>query len=134
MKKIIASGLVIVRDGKILLANDGKDNFLKIPGGKPLENESLEDCALRELKEETGYSGKILSKLSTNFLDKKPGTGKKMEIYLYHFKADLLDDVKNYGSFNYRGHLVRWIRLEDIYSGKEKLAPNLDFLIDKKEI
>ena len=34
MEKIVASGLVIVKEGKLLVIHDGKDLFFKIPGGK----------------------------------------------------------------------------------------------------
>jgi len=72
MEKIVALGLVIVREGKLLVIHDGKDLFFKIPGEKVNPGESLEACAVRELKEETGFSGKALEKLSTMKLNKKP--------------------------------------------------------------
>jgi len=34
MERIVASGLVTVKEGKLLVANDGKDLFFKISGEK----------------------------------------------------------------------------------------------------
>jgi 8-oxo-dGTP diphosphatase len=134
MKKIVASGCVVVQNGKFLLSHDGKDDFFKIPGGKPLEGESLEDCALRELNEETGYVGKIIGKLSTKYLKKKPGTDEKIDIELHHFKAEVLGRVESYESFWNEGHDVCWLDVGEIEKGKYDLAPNINFLIDKSEL
>ena len=43
----------IVNDGKILISYE-KNNQLMLPGGGIEENESLEDCLVREIEEETG--------------------------------------------------------------------------------
>lgn len=87
--QIVASGLVLIKNNKVLLSNDGKDNFFKIPGGKPENKETLEEYAIRELKEETGLNGETLEKLSTMKLEKKPQTGEAIDIYLYHFKGKI---------------------------------------------
>jgi ADP-ribose pyrophosphatase YjhB (NUDIX family) len=53
MKHIIASGPVIIGDGKLLVNKDNKDDFYKLPGGT-VENgiEDLEQACHRETKEE----------------------------------------------------------------------------------
>jgi len=53
MKKIVASGPVIMEDGKLLVSKDSKDDFYKIPGGTVEEGETLKQCCIREVKEET---------------------------------------------------------------------------------
>jgi ADP-ribose pyrophosphatase YjhB (NUDIX family) len=70
MKKVVAFGPVIVVEGRLLVTKDGKDNFYKIPGGKPLIGESGEECCLRELREETGLDAKIVRPLSSLILDR----------------------------------------------------------------
>lgn len=134
MNKIIAAGAVIVCDGRLLVVHDGRDEFFKIPGGKPLEGESLEDCVFRELSEETGYECKIMGRLSTKYLKKKPGTNEEIDIELHHYKAELLDGVKSYEPFYHNGHHVHWLPVEVIEKGKYNVAPNIEFLINKKEI
>jgi ADP-ribose pyrophosphatase YjhB (NUDIX family) len=132
MEKIVAAGAVITRDGKLLVSHDGKDDFYKIPGGKVQEKESLEECVKRELKEETGLNCEVLEKLSTQHLIKKPGTEEKKDIYLYHFKSELIEEIKNYDSFKYNNHEVRWVSLDNLEN--YNVSPNILFLKNKGEI
>jgi len=132
MDKIVASGLVIVKDGKLLVSNDGKDNFFKIPGGKVKFGESLENCAIRELKEEAGFKGKIISKLPTLKLSKKPQTSEKMNIFLYHFMGEIENFKNNFNSFEHFGHKICWVKIDSL--NKEDVAPNINFLREKGEL
>ena len=130
--KIVASGCIIISDGKLLVSNDGKDEFFKIPGGKVKEKESLEECALRELKEETGFEGKIISKLPTMKLNKKPGTEEDIKIFLYHFKSELKNFHGDFNSFEHNNHKVIWVPLDKIEN--YEVAPNIKFLSEKGEL
>ncbi len=49
---------IVVENGRILLCYEPRDDQWMIPGGGLEENESYEDCCIRELAEETGYIGK----------------------------------------------------------------------------
>jgi len=130
--KIIASGLVIVKDGKLLVSNDGKDSFFKIPGGKVKPEESLENCAICELKEETGFGGRVLEKLSTLKLNKNPQTGEEMEIFLYHFQGEIENFKNNFNSFEHSYHKICWVEINKL--NKEDVAPNITFLKEKGEL
>ena len=44
----------IANDGKILISYENKNCQLMLPGGGIEENESLEECLVREIEEETG--------------------------------------------------------------------------------
>ncbi|NCN86516.1 NUDIX hydrolase [archaeon] len=134
MNKIIAAGPVIVSEGRLLVAHDGKDDFFKIPGGKPEALETLEECVHRELKEETGYKCELIGKLSTKYLKKKPQTGEEIDIELYHFSAKIIGEIKSYESFFHNNHHVHWLPVSEIKEGKYKVAPNIEFLIEKGEI
>jgi ADP-ribose pyrophosphatase YjhB (NUDIX family) len=63
MKFVIASGPVIIENGKLLVNKDDKDDFYKIPGGRVEQGESLEDACMREVKEEINADIKILKPL-----------------------------------------------------------------------
>jgi ADP-ribose pyrophosphatase YjhB (NUDIX family) len=134
IKKIIASGPVIVYDGRLLVTQDEKDNFYKIPGGTVKEGDSLEDTCRRELKEETGFSCKILKKLHTMKLKENPQTKQKMEIELHHYRCKLINSPTDYKSFKHNGHKVEWIYLYKIVEGLYSVAPNIPFLFMKGDI
>ncbi len=57
MKKIkIISRAVVIHDNKLLLVKNRLRDFWSLPGGHwEFENESLEECAIRETIEETGH-------------------------------------------------------------------------------
>ncbi len=75
-KIIIASGPVIIENNKVLLNKHGDDNFWKFPGGKVENfdfkdwNNSLEEAAKREVKEEMGIGVKIINPLKTMMIPK----------------------------------------------------------------
>ncbi len=62
VKKCITSGCVLIKDGKILLLRHKKLNKWLYPGGHMDENETPVEAALRETREETGYTARIISK------------------------------------------------------------------------
>lgn len=132
MKKIVASGPVIIKDGKLLVSKDNKDDFYKIPGGTVEEGEELEGVCVREVKEETNADIDIIEPLSTMIINKNPQTGEEMEISLHHFKATLKnpDDLKEGEDIKE----VKWLDIEEIKKGKHNVSPNIKFLIEKGDI
>ena len=54
-----ARGLVI-KDGKILLTLEEKNNIYMSPGGRREEGETFEECCVREIEEESGYKAKVI--------------------------------------------------------------------------
>ena len=56
---------IVVLDGKILLTYEVNTDQWFIPGGGVEGNESLEECCVRELAEETGYIVKINQRFLT---------------------------------------------------------------------
>ncbi|HEY4478652.1 MAG TPA: NUDIX domain-containing protein [Candidatus Paceibacterota bacterium] len=57
------SGCAIIKDNKLLLLKKFKNSYYEFPGGKLDENETIEEAAIREAKEEIGCDIKII----TNF-------------------------------------------------------------------
>ncbi len=75
----ISTGVAIVRDGKILLVRRSVDDFLggyyELPGGGVDDGETIEEAAIREIKEETGLLASRVITIFKGFdytTDKKP--------------------------------------------------------------
>ena len=95
MKVIRVKGFIFNSKGQILLAHN--NNTYQFPGGHKKENESLDECIIREIKEETGILLEVLEKpflciktYDSNYF----GTGKKVLncIYYYRFFTDEVPD------------------------------------------
>lgn len=52
---LVGAGVIIEQDGKILLIDRSDGLGYTIPGGIVRHKETLEQCVLREVREETGY-------------------------------------------------------------------------------
>ena len=89
---IIASGPVIIEDGKVLLNKEKKDYGITpwlFPGGKANEGETdLEAICKREVMEEMGIDVKIIKKLNTI---EKEQNGKKY--ILHHYLAERIGEI-----------------------------------------
>src|SRR5690348_1684666 len=67
-----AAGGLVVRDGQVLLVHRPKYDDWSFPKGKCDPGESDEDCALREVEEETGFHCELLNELGeTSYIDGK---------------------------------------------------------------
>lgn len=61
-----------MRDGEVLLVHRPKYGDWTFPKGKALDGETDEDCALREVEEETGFRCRLLDELpSTRYRDSR---------------------------------------------------------------
>jgi len=133
MKTIIASGPVIIENGKLWVNKDNKDDFYKLPGGTIEQGiESLEEACMREVKEENNAEIEIIRPLHPMILWKNPQTGEEMTILLIHYLAKLKNkkDVKPIEPTKE----IKWLDIHEIKKGKYKVAPNIKFLIEKGDI
>ena len=133
MKYIVASGPVIIENGKLMVNKDNKDDFYKLPGGTIEEDvESLEEACHREVKEENNADIEIIKPLSPMVLWKNPQSGEKMCIVLIHYLAKLKN--KNELKPIYPIQEIQWLNIEDLKNEKYNVAPNIKFLIEKGDI
>lgn len=69
MRPIVGIGVLIIKDGKVLLGKRNKrpgENTYSLPGGKLEFGESFEECARREVREETGLEIRGLKFICVN--------------------------------------------------------------------
>lgn len=133
MKYIVASGPVIIEDGKLLVNKDNKDDFYKLPGGTVEEGiEDLEQACHREVKEENNAEIEIINPLHPMILWKNPQTAESMVILLIHYLAKLKNknEIKPIPPIQE----IKWLDIEGIKKGKYNVAPNIKFLIEKGDI
>jgi 8-oxo-dGTP pyrophosphatase MutT (NUDIX family) len=125
---VAAGGVVTNKEGKVLFIyrNDKWD----LPKGKLDKGETIEECALREVEEETGVKGlKIENFLRTTYhLFKRNGGYKLKEVHWFAMKT------------NYKGNLVgeasegiekvKWKGPEKIKKALENSYANIRILFE----
>ena len=115
IKIIIASGPVIVENGKVLLNKHGEDVFWKFCGGKVEDyNTNLSDNARREVKEEMGIDIEVLDAKPYIMHVAKGDT----DIILVHFLSKRIGEIVP-------GADIREWNWFDIGDLPEDVAPNI---------
>ena len=92
MKLNIRSGIIIIKDNKILLhKNANRDNYC-LPGGGVKFLESSEEAIIREIKEETGLDIKVDKFVSTieNIFERD---GIKFHEIYFIYRGSFIEDV-----------------------------------------
>ncbi len=132
MKTIIASGPVIIEEGKLLVNKDDKDDFYKLPGGTVEQGDDLIGACKRETKEEVNGEIEIIKPLNPMIIYKNPQTDEEMTIMLIHYLAKLKnkDELKPIEPIKE----VEWLDITEIKDDKHKVAPNIKFLIEQGDI
>ncbi|MDO8663462.1 MAG: NUDIX domain-containing protein [Candidatus Wildermuthbacteria bacterium] len=125
---IIASGPVIVEDGKALLDKHGDDNFWKFLGGK-IESfdfkdadNSLEEACKQRVKKEMGFDVEIIKTLKP-MLIQKPGDPNAW-VVLIHYLAKRLGEIKP-------GPEIREWKWFDVNNLPSDCAPNIKPVIEE---
>jgi mutator protein MutT len=129
-KFLVASGPVIIENGRLLVDKDEKDDFWKLPGGTINEGEELEDACKRKVKEEINGEIEIIKPLYPKILYENPTTKEKMKIILINYLAKLLNpnEIKSSGNTQE----IKWVEIKEILeNNKANVSPNTLHLIKK---
>jgi 8-oxo-dGTP pyrophosphatase MutT (NUDIX family) len=93
-KIIIASGPVIVEDGKVLLNKHGDTPFWKFCGGRVEDDDAnLIENARREAKEEVGIDFEVLDDMPFITFTRKETSEGVIDIILVHFLAKRIGEI-----------------------------------------
>jgi 8-oxo-dGTP diphosphatase len=80
--EIRASGGLIVRDGRVVVVHRARYDDWSFPKGKADPGESDEDCALREVEEETGLRCELAAELTSTRYRDQHGRPKRVRWWL----------------------------------------------------
>jgi 8-oxo-dGTP diphosphatase len=87
--EVKAAGGVVLRDGRIAVVHRPRYDDWSLPKGKLDPGESWEECALREVREETGLHCTLGAELSpTSYTDRK---GRAKVVRYWRMEIDRMD-------------------------------------------
>jgi 8-oxo-dGTP diphosphatase len=123
------AGAMVIKDGKILLMKrkfEPHKDCWSPPGGftDKATNESVEDCAVRETKEETGIEIEIVKKVDV-FKEYNKDRGRDEEYHLFLCKPTSEEIVVG----EEEASDVQWFELKSL--GALNLFPGFDKIIEK---
>jgi len=125
LRHVVVHALV-VRDNEILLGKRSGDILESgkwgIPGGFLDQNETLEEGALRELYEETGWKGEIISLFRINSSPKRVNDDNRQNVVLEY----LVKPIKKSGGSDWETSEIAWMPFN-------KLAPFSQYAFDHGE-
>ncbi|WP_238392567.1 NUDIX hydrolase [Paenibacillus antri] len=84
-----AAAVCVDADGRLLMVLQGKPEEEKrwsVPSGGIEPGETLEQCCMREVFEETGYRSKVVKKIK-----EKTGSHGTAEYHVTYFEAEIVD-------------------------------------------
>jgi 8-oxo-dGTP pyrophosphatase MutT (NUDIX family) len=118
-KIIIASGPVIVEEGKVLLDQHGDTNFWKFPGGRVDDYEkTLIETAQQRVKEEMGIEIEILDPVPFLLHTPKETPERNIDVLLVHYLAKRIGEIVP-------GEEIRRWEWVDIQNLPDNLGPNI---------
>ncbi len=93
-----SAGGVVIHEGKILVITSARRNSVDLPKGTIELHESINETALREVEEETGYRVRIkedLGSITYDYTGHKGKNYRKTVSYFLMELADLDEPIKN---------------------------------------
>ncbi|WP_137792107.1 NUDIX hydrolase [Bacillus sp. E(2018)] len=103
---------ICVNDGKLLMVLQGtaaEEKKWSIPSGGREENESLEECGIREVWEETGYVVKVTKKLHI-----KEGISQNIQFKVQYYLTELVGGSPVIQDPDGLIHDIRWVSLKEL--------------------
>jgi 8-oxo-dGTP diphosphatase len=118
-ERLAAGGVILRRDRndsiEVLLVHRPRYNDWSFPKGKLDEDESLEEAAVREVREETGLRCRIVRQLSVARYDYRTANGSRKPKAVHYF---LMEPVKGRlrSEFDDEIDSVEWVSIDEAAS------------------
>jgi ADP-ribose pyrophosphatase YjhB (NUDIX family) len=126
MKVWIGAAAVCMNSRKQLLMVQGKDLIeWAVPSGGLEENETLEQCCVREVKEETGYDVEVVKQIFV----KSKETSSGIKVTTHYFEVKVVGGQLRIEDPDGIVHNVGWKSLEELMECKHAYPEDRDFLI-----
>lgn len=121
-----AAGVCINDNGELLMVKQGKPEESKtwsVPSGGLEDGETLEECCVREVREETGYQAEVIEKL---FVKKTELEGYDIEVH--YFIIRLIGGKSVIQDPDGLIHAIEWVSYESINKYELSFPEDLEFL------
>lgn len=122
----ITAAVLVEKDGKFLLAERNKENYngyWVIPGGGVKFGETIQDAAVRELKEETNLDVDIIKLIGYKEIINVPGN--YHSVVFYHLAKPKHTNIEAKGDISQ----ARFFSIEEIK--KLKIAESVEWVLKK---
>lgn len=130
-----SAGICINEKGQLLMVLQGKpeeEKVWSIPSGGKEDEETFDECCIREIKEETGYDVRIVKPLFT-----KEGITYGINVEVHYYEVEVIGGAAQINDPDHLIYEISWKTAEDI-SDLELSFPEdrkllIDFINDKKK-
>jgi ADP-ribose pyrophosphatase YjhB (NUDIX family) len=125
-----SSGVCINENGELLMVLQGKPEEKKmwsVPSGGKENNETFEECCVREIEEETGYEVEIVEEIKV-----KTGSYAELNVSfeVHYFLVKNVGGKRNIQDPDNLIYDIAWKNVEELKTLELSFPEDRDFLID----
>ncbi|WP_240422074.1 NUDIX hydrolase [Paenibacillus periandrae] len=127
-KWIGSAGLCVNSERQILMVLQGKPEEEKrwsVPSGGKENEETLENCCIREVFEETGYQSKVIRKIK-----EKQGSHGPVEYEVTYFKVEIIDGQPTIHDPDGLIYEIAWKTVEQVKELQLSFPEDKEFLLN----
>jgi ADP-ribose pyrophosphatase YjhB (NUDIX family) len=129
-KTIVAAGGIVENEKGELLMIFRKQHW-DLPKGKLDEGETIEECAVREVEEETGLQNVELGELIDITLHRYEENNASVTKKTYWYKMNASSDNKLTPQVEEDIHEIKWVKKNELHSYLENTYLNIKYIISK---